>query len=177
MPFQASGHVLVRIDFSSGSSGITATQPQGRVDSPGGEQTSSASEPAADVQISDEARSLAKLSEEDREKVRELEARDKEVRAHEQAHKSAGGAHTGAISLTYESGPDGKRYAADGEVPIDVSPVKGDPLQTQQKMQQVIRAALAPSAPSAADRRVAAIASATAAEARAEAAQERQQDS
>ena len=41
-------------------------------------------------------------------------------------------------------------------MPIDLSPVEGDPLATIRKMQQVQRAALAPADPSGADRRVAA---------------------
>jgi len=88
--------------------------------------------------------------------VTQLAARDREVRAHEQAHKAAGGQHTGAISLSYTTGPDGKRYATSGEVPVDLSPVPGDPEATVQKLDQIARAALAPADPSSADRRVAA---------------------
>lgn len=100
--------------------------------------------------------------------LRQLKARDREVRAHEQAHKAAGGGHAGAIQLDFESGPDGKRYAISGEVPIDVSAVKGDPDKTLQKMATVQRAALAPANPSAADRAVAARAAAHATQARLE---------
>ena len=95
------------------------------------------------------------LSSEEQARVTELVQRDAEVRAHEQAHKSAAGGHSGAISLSYETGPDGKRYAVAGEVPVDISPVKGDPSATIQKMQTIQRAALAPADPSSADRRVA----------------------
>ena len=59
-------------------------------------------------------------------------------------------------------------YAIAGEVPIDVSPVPGDPQATLDKMQVVRRAALAPINPSAVDRAVAAQASAQAARARVE---------
>ncbi|MHC4218749.1 MAG: putative metalloprotease CJM1_0395 family protein [Planctomycetota bacterium] len=96
------------------------------------------------------------LSPEARDQVRELKQRDRQVRAHEQAHKAAAGSHAGPISYTYETGPDGVRYAVDGEVPIDASPVEGDPQATVRKMQQVRRAALAPGEPSEADRRIAA---------------------
>ncbi len=92
--------------------------------------------------------------------VRELSRTDQEVRRHEQAHAAAGGAHAGAPSYTFEQGPDGKRYAVGGEVPIDTSPVKGDPDATVRKMRQVKAAALAPATPSGQDRSVAAAADA-----------------
>jgi hypothetical protein len=84
--------------------------------------------------------------------VEQLEQRDKEVRAHELAHKSAAGSHAGAVSLSYRTGPDGQRYAVAGEVPVDLSPVRGDPSATVRKMTQIRQAALAPADPSAADR-------------------------
>ena len=96
------------------------------------------------------------LSEADLEEIRELQQRDAEVRAHEHAHKNAAGSHGGAISLSYRQGPDGKRYAVEGEVPVDLSAVSDDPEATVAKMQQIQRAALAPAEPSSADRRVAA---------------------
>ncbi|MFP4379412.1 MAG: putative metalloprotease CJM1_0395 family protein [Candidatus Sumerlaeia bacterium] len=99
------------------------------------------------------------LTEEEQREVDRLEKRDREVRAHEQAHKAAGGMYAGAPSYTYESGPDNKRYAVGGEVPIDMSPIPNDPQATVQKMQVVQRAALAPANPSAQDRSVAAQAS------------------
>ena len=108
------------------------------------------------------------LSAEEQQRVAELAQRDAEVRAHEQAHKSAAGGHGGAISLSYQTGPDGKRYAVAGEVPVDISPIKGDPSATIQKMQTIQRAALAPAEPSSADRRVAARAAQYANQARVE---------
>lgn len=98
----------------------------------------------------------------------ELRRRDAEVRSHEQAHKRAGAQYAGSIVYEYETGPDGKRYAVGGHVRVDVSPVRGDPEQTIRKMEQLVRAALAPGAPSAADRQVAARAKAVAERARAE---------
>ena len=91
----------------------------------------------------------------DRALIRSLQARDREVRAHEQAHASVGGAFAGAASFTYKRGPDGVLYAVGGEVPIDISPVPGDPGATARKAEQVRRAALAPRDPSSVDRRVA----------------------
>ena len=70
-------------------------------------------------------------------------------------------------------GPDGKRYAVEGSVPIDVSPVAGDPAATLRKMEVVSRAANAPASPSGADRAVAAQAARMAQQARAQIAAER----
>ena len=86
----------------------------------------------------------------------ELKARDREVRAHEAAHQAVGGQYAGSMSFTYERGPDGAQYAVGGEVPIDVSPVEGDPESTIEKMRVVRAAAMAPAQPSAQDRAVAA---------------------
>ena len=99
------------------------------------------------------------LSEEDQAEVQKLQARDREVRAHEQAHVAAGGQYVrGGISYEYQQGPDGRRYAVGGHVNIDVSEA-GTPEETVQKMRQVRRAALAPAEPSGADRAVASEAS------------------
>ena len=100
--------------------------------------------------------------------ISELANRDREVRAHEQAHAAVGGVHAGSPSYTYTQGPDGKRYASGGEVSIDVGAVANDPQATLTKMEIVIRAALAPAEPSAQDRSVASQAQAQMAVARAE---------
>jgi len=106
--------------------------------------------------------------------VRQLAARDKTVRAHEQAHASVGGAHASQPHYEFSAGPNGVRYAVSGHVNIDVSAVDGDAAATLEKMRTVARAAMAPAQPSAADRAVAAKANARAAEARAELANENQ---
>ncbi len=108
--------------------------------------------------------------------IRELAARDREVRQHEMAHQVAGGQYTGAVTYTFERGPDGMMYAVGGEVSIDTSPVPGDPEATLEKAQVVERAALAPVDPSPQDLRVAASARAMANEARAEILQEQQEE-
>ena len=108
------------------------------------------------------------LSEEDQRRRDELAATDQAVRAHEQAHVAAGGPYAGTPSYEYEVGPDGRRYAVGGEVPIDAAPVSGDPEATIFKMRIVEAAALAPPEPSAQDRAVAAIARARGLEATAE---------
>ena len=98
------------------------------------------------------------LSEEQQAEVDRLKKADQEIRAHEAAHKNAGGQYAGSASYSYTVGPDGQRYATSGEVPIDVAPVKGDPEATLAKLDVVIAAALAPAKPSAQDRKVAAAA-------------------
>lgn len=107
------------------------------------------------------------------EQLRQLQERDREVRAHEQAHVSAGGSVvTGGASYTYETGPDGRQYAVGGEVGIDTSPVPNNPEATMDKAQTIRRAALAPASPSAQDQKVAAQAARMEAEARLEKAEE-----
>lgn len=117
------------------------------------------------------------LSADERRMLEELRQRDAEVRAHEQAHISAGGPYVrGGANYRYQTGPDGRQYAVGGEVSIDTSAVPGDPEQTEQKAQTVRRAALAPANPSAQDLKVAASASQMEAEARAEKLRARQEE-
>ena len=116
------------------------------------------------------------LTQEEQAKVRDLQARDREVRAHEQAHVSSGGRYVrGGAEYSYQVGPDGKRYAVGGEVGIDTSR-ESTPEATIRKAQVVRRAALAPAEPSGADRAVAAQASRMEAEARGAQARERQEE-
>ncbi len=108
-------------------------------------------------------------STEDAKTIEKLRARDREVRAHEQAHAAAaGGLATGGPTFTFQRGPDGKQYAVGGEVNIDTSPVAGNPEATLRKAQQIRSAALAPADPSSQDRAVAASTAALAAQARQE---------
>ena len=131
-------------------------------------QAAAVAGPAADTaQAAERAVELQVLQETQRE-VRDLARRDREVRAHEQAHASVGGRYASAPRYEFQRGPNGVSYAVSGSVDIDVSPVPGDPAATLAKMETVRRAALAVAQPSAADRAVATQASAMAAEARAE---------
>jgi hypothetical protein len=105
------------------------------------------------------------LTEEEEKVVEDLKQTDQEVRAHEQAHKTVGGAYAGAIQYETVTGPDGREYAIGGEVPIDASPIAGNPEATIRKLDIVIRAALAPAQPSSQDFAVARAAQAARAEA------------
>jgi len=108
------------------------------------------------------------LTDEELVKLTELKQRDTEVRTHEQAHLSAAGAYAaGGASFSYTTGPNGKRYATGGEVPIDIAK-ESSPAATILKMQTVRRAALAPANPSSTDRAIAAQASAKELQARKE---------
>lgn len=96
-----------------------------------------------------------KLEQAEHEQLKELAARDREVRAHEQAHKAVAGSYGGAIHFEYQRGPDGNRYAVGGEVSIDTSP-ESSPEATLAKARTIQRAANAPAEPSDQDHAVAA---------------------
>ena len=117
------------------------------------------------------------LTGEEKQEVEKLKKRDREVRAHEQAHLSAAGSYArGGPRYEYETGPDRKRYAVGGEVGIDTSPVPDDLEATIRKAQVVRRAALAPAEPSPQDRQVASEASRMESGARQELSKERMEE-
>lgn len=103
-----------------------------------------------------------------RDQIQELAARDREVRAHEQAHAAVAGQYAGSPTYSFVRGPDGVSYAVGGEVSIDTSPIPGDPEATLRKAQQLRRAANAPADPSSQDGSVAAQAAQMEQQARAE---------
>lgn len=109
-----------------------------------------------------DAEQKAKLSE-----IQRLSERDREVRNHEQAHQAVAGRYAGPVNYNFVQGPDGRRYAVSGEVPIDLSPAD-TPERTIAKMEQVRRAAMAPAEPSPADLQIAAEATQLMLDARAE---------
>ncbi|MDR2573624.1 MAG: catalase [Desulfovibrio sp.] len=126
-------------------------------------------QPAATNNLSNttQAADQLHLSLDAQQQLRELRQRDTEVRAHEQAHLSAAGAHAaGGANYVYQKGPDGRQYAVGGHVNIDVSSVPGNPAATREKAKQVRRAALAPGEPSSQDQQIAVKAAALEAEAR-----------
>lgn len=84
-------------------------------------------------------------------------ARDREVRAHENAHLAAlGGAAASGIVYDTATGPGGESIAVGGRIAVDLAEVPGDPAATLRKARSVIAAANAPNDPSAADQRTAA---------------------
>ncbi|WP_354625666.1 putative metalloprotease CJM1_0395 family protein [Psychromonas sp. MME2] len=106
--------------------------------------------------------------------ISSLKMRDTEVEIHERAHSSVGGQYAGAPSYTYQTGPDGVKYAVAGKVSIDTSAIANDPEATLRKAQQIKAAALAPAEPSGQDKRIAAKADQMAAQARNDILQENQ---
>lgn len=143
-----------------------------RVLADGAREVRASGEHVADARTQAASALAGELTREEQKVVQELKKTDAEVRAHERAHQTAGGPVTGGVSYEYTRGPDGKMYAVGGEVSIDASP-EADPAATIQKMDMVIRAALAPADPSIQDRRVAAQARQEQQEAVAELRQER----
>jgi len=112
------------------------------------------------------SKTTQQLNSEERAEVQRLSQRDREVRAHEAAHKAVAGRYArGAAEFEYERGPDGRQYAVGGEVSIDVSR-PNDASVALQKALLIQRAALAPAQPSAQDRAVAAEAAQMAVQAR-----------
>jgi hypothetical protein len=112
------------------------------------------------------------LNTEEQREVQQLRARDREVRAHEQAHVAASGSiGVSGPRYSYEDGPDGKRYAVGGSVNFQVPPANS-PSEEIRLAAQLRRMALAPANPSGTDRAVAAEASRKEAQARRELQQE-----
>lgn len=136
----------------------TATQPTSR-------QNTDSDAGAVELRGSQRVGAAQHGSDVERQLVDQLAARDREVRAHEQAHQAAGGDLAGSVSYTYQVGPDGKRYAVGGEVGIQAPVASGDPEADLEKAQTILRAAMAPAEPSGQDLRVAASARAMAASA------------
>lgn len=80
---------------------------------------------------------------------------EKEVIAHEMAHKAVGSGVTGPITYSHTIGPDNQRYIVAGEVSIDARS-GATPEETVAILEKVRQAALAPAEPSPQDLRVAA---------------------
>jgi hypothetical protein len=125
--------------------------------------TAEASQPAiantdSDTADTDKNKDSVQLSDKAKALLRSLQARDQQVRAHEQAHLAAsGGLATSGASYTYQRGPDGVSYAVGGEVSIDVSAGR-TPEETIARAITIRAAALAPADPSGQDLAVAAAA-------------------
>ncbi len=116
------------------------------------------------------------LTPEEQSQLAKLQQIDRTVRAHEQAHVSAGrGVVTGAANFSYTYGPDGKQYAVGGEVGIDTS-THEKPEANIDKGIRIQAAALAPKDPSSQDYRVAAVGSQLEAQGRADLAQQHREE-
>lgn len=125
-----------------------------------GEQAKSADETDRDRPIGGQ-----ELSEDEQRQVEELQRRDQEVRAHEQAHVAAGARN---LRYDYQAGPDGRSYAVGGSCDIDMTYASDDPDAKMSEAARMRAAALAPAEPSSQDLSVAAKATRAEAEATAE---------
>lgn len=122
------------------------------------EASASQTDKAESDRVPAQARSSAGLDAEAQREVAQLAETDRKVRAHEQAHLSAGGNLVrGGATYEYKTGPDGKRYAVGGEVSIDTSEGR-TPAETLTKAQRIYATAMAPADPSPQDRAVASMA-------------------
>ncbi|WND03689.1 putative metalloprotease CJM1_0395 family protein [Temperatibacter marinus] len=139
-----------------GASAVVLQVSEARTSSSSSDLSFKATEPTS----SEKSSLTNELTDEEKQIVADLKARDAEVRRHEQAHAASGGGYTGAIEYEYTRGPDDQRYAISGKVSIDTSSVPDNPEATIEKMRIIQSAALAPASPSGADRAVAAEAAA-----------------
>jgi hypothetical protein len=145
---------------SSGQTGLALVHALDKADAASAKGASTTSIESASTNVSSKSASdTVQLSDEAKAVVSSLQARDRQVRAHEQAHLAAsGGLATSGASYTYQKGPDGVSYAVGGEVSIDVS--EGNtPQDTIVRAITIRSAALAPADPSGPDRAIAAQAS------------------
>ncbi|HTV18985.1 MAG TPA: putative metalloprotease CJM1_0395 family protein [Polyangiaceae bacterium] len=81
------------------------------------------------------------LDTEQQREVDTLEQTERQLRADEQAQRAAAGGYADGTQLRYEIGPDGRRYVVSADVPLDVTPIPGDPAATLRKMEVIMRAA------------------------------------
>lgn len=163
------------VDPRPGTPPDAAAAPVGRAAASGSREGSAtaAGDSGAPRPAGNATQTGAELTAAELREIRQLQVRDRQVRAHEQAHLAAAGSLAASrANYQYVTGADGHRYAVGGEVSIDTSQVSGNPQATLNKAQQIRRAALAPANPSAQDLRVAADAARVALQAQVEIRQE-----
>jgi len=112
---------------------------------PSGEAGSAAKSGAA-------APAPGQLSEEEKRIVAELQSRDREVRNEEQRHAATAGQFGGQPQYVFKRGPDGKMYAVEGKVAINVN-VSGTPEDQEKALRRVQAAAVSVQSPSSGDTR------------------------
>ncbi|WP_147821283.1 putative metalloprotease CJM1_0395 family protein [Salidesulfovibrio onnuriiensis] len=140
-------------------------------------KTNKSEKASKSTETESELKEFKDLTLKQQQEVTELQQRDQEVRAHEQAHiAAAAGNVRGGATFSYQTGPDGRQYAVGGSVSIDTTPVAGDAEATEEKAKTVRRAALAPANPSAQDQKVASQAAAMEMQARMEQMTQKQEE-
>jgi hypothetical protein len=168
----ASGNGLSALDRRAGL--VDPEQPATSTPEANGRESDSTTSESTSQRPAREAGEISRLTPEEQRQINDLQQRDREVKAHELAHKAVGGRYVTGGSFTFQTGPDGHRYAIGGEVTIDSS--RGStPQETLRKAELIRRAALAPADPSPQDYRVASQANLVAAQARGEIAAEQRE--
>lgn len=133
-----------------------SSQIKGVEDKSGKEDKVTLSEAGKKLSEKNQQGGIRELTEIELKELEKLKARDREVRAHEQAHLTAAGPHAlGGAQFKTTKGPDGNSYATSGHVSVDISKEQ-NPEATLSKMRIIRKAALAPGNPSSADRQIAA---------------------
>ncbi|MBI2254370.1 MAG: hypothetical protein HYU58_07120 [Proteobacteria bacterium] len=92
------------------------------------------------------------LTDEEKRVVAELQARDREVRNEEQRHAATAGQFGGEPQYVFKRGPDGKMYAVEGKVQVNVN-VSGTPEDQEKALRRVQAAAVSVQSPSSGDTR------------------------
>ncbi len=98
----------------------------------------------------DAATGPGRLSPAEKRAVAELQERDREVRNEEERHKAAAGKFAGQPQYVYRRGPDGKLYAVEGKVPVNVN-VTGTAEDRTAALRRVEAAAVSVQSPSSGD--------------------------
>ncbi len=112
-------------------------------------------------------RSEQELSSEEKQELAELKQRDSQVRTQDMARMAAAGGAAGGLTVEYETGPDGRRYAVAADVQLDTSPA-ATPERSLAKARSIRAAALSAGGDSSSDAAAAAAANAMEAKAQAE---------
>lgn len=146
------GRQLVAIKVKTGEGGKAPPVGGARLEPAEPRVVATGEKPAlAKPRDSAAARGYEDLSAEERAVVDQLRQRDQQVRQEEKAHAAVAGDLAGPISYVYQKGPDGRRYAVGGSVPIKARSVSGDPQEAAWLGARVSAAAQAATNPSGAD--------------------------
>lgn len=143
-------HALSKVPGAAGPAGRVSPAVQSPVVQPPAEEPSRRAEEAPAV-----AKNPDRLTPGEKAVVAQLQQRDQQVRQEEKAHAAAAGDLAGPIAYTYQTGPDGRRYAVGGSVPIHARVVSGDPAELASIGARLAAAGQAASNPSGADLAVA----------------------
>jgi hypothetical protein len=145
--------------INSGQSQVIAKLPGGApgtetllLRKTGGRDANAAGKSDGATQAGSPGPAPGQLSEEEKRVVAELQARDREVRNEEQRHAATAGQFGGQPQYVFKRGPDGKMYAVEGKVQVNVN-VSGTPEDQEKALRRVQAAAVSVQSPSSGDSR------------------------